>query len=154
MGEANLLNEFVKTLKSEIHLLPSDDMQSIANEKYLNHSMVLEDEKDQKQIKVFEKKRSKNKQKEKRKLQAPSSIIKDTYVEKEHQRALWNDSLVKNNENEEIKDEKKEVPAAPRLQTNAAQQPHAYQNQRENYTANQQSVYYQPQTYNGYGYGF
>merc|ERR1712228_364094 len=100
--ESDLLHNFVQTLNSQIRALPKN-VKSIANyENYLNYSMALNDESEKKQFEVFEQKQSKNKNKEKIKLKKPSNIIKDIYVQKEQQNALWNE------ENNNQKKEKKE----------------------------------------------
>ena len=103
--EADLLRNFVQTLKSQIAELPKD-MKAIAKKKYLNYSLQLNEESEQKQKEIFERKRSdaltKN---EENKLQKPSDIIKEVYVQKEQQNAAWKQAEIRKKEEKNEKDD-------------------------------------------------
>eukprot|EP01083_Nonionella_stella_P116165 344999_1 len=91
--EMNLLNNYIQTLNSNICKLP-DDLQEIVNQNYLTHSLTLKNEEEKEQRKAFAEKREKvlseKKDKTSEILREPSNIVKDIYIQKEKEKALWN----------------------------------------------------------------
>lgn len=98
--EIDTLNNYMQILSSKINKLPNNDtetLKTIVNQNYLNHALTLKNEQDQKQFKIFEKKREKalNTDHKSEKLVEPSAIIQDIYIQKETERVLWNSATKK-----------------------------------------------------------